>query len=437
MSSSGLDPKLFINTNDDNTEDIFQRIIPHLASLVWLSDWRQLGFFVENETVITCNPCNKAHCNIDSLPQSTSGMSFVWENNQISLVENLSFLIKDYDQQYDIILLKPKILRENQMTINILPDAISLCGEKVFLFTLDEELEESKFYSATIKQVASTHLFNKQRVLQVSTESAPEIDQEVSIGTPIFYEKDGSFSVVGILNKVRPTKCDCLAKPSNALLECLSGATEDSTELFSSECILEQDLVQVFAQSEIAYREASSLGVFATKETIEKEMQKNTEHRNSALAKWFAENNRCIRFIYKKDLSSGVKHMIGITCVLPLLQEEYLKYKEGKIKEYNLSAIGNIHSIDEIGDFCFQSFVCCGKMRGENVSTILKRAIIEHIMDLSVGLSNIYCLAEIGTMAGDHIANMFEGCVEVGLSLDRRPLREWFFSADEIKNLIK
>ena len=437
MPSSGLDPKLFIDATDDSAEEeLFQRIVSHLPSLVWLSDWRQIGFFVEKETVITCNPCNKAHCNIDLLPQITRGTSFDWVNNQISPIENLSFLIKEYDQQYDIVLLKPTIIQNNQMTLTISPDAISLCKEKVFLFTLDEELEEPKLYSATINQVASTHIFNKQRILQISTDSAKEIDEDVSIGTPILYEKDGNFSVVGILNKSRAAKCDCLAKPSNALVECLLGATEDSTELFSSECILEQALVQVFAQSEIAYREASSLGAFATKETVEKELKKNTEQRNFALAKWYAENNRCIRFIYKKDTSSGAKHMIGLTCVLPLTREEYFMYKEGKIKEYCLSAINDTNVTDKTGYFCFQSFVYCGKMRGENVSKILKKAIIEHIMDLAVDLSKIYCIAEIGTMAGDNIANKFKGCVEVGLSLDRRPLREWFFSAEEISDLV-
>lgn len=258
-----------------------------------------------------------------------------------------------------------------------------------------------------------------------------------TIGAPIIMNKDGTMSIIGMGIRLSVAG-ELIVLPGAVLLETLFQLKEtdpirNTIELAEAKTI--EDLKYICARSAAAYEYAFKKQ-FEFADDIDNKIRLINQNRDKALSSWFNANPHCLRFIVT---GTDICHRVGFTCVLPLTKEEYLRYKNREIQEYDLTCKKyDEQETKEYDYFCFQSFVYESNI--ELIYKTLKKAIINHILFLSKSQKGIYCIAEIGTRAGHLMSTVFDGGHDVGFSVDGRILKEWFFEGkllQELKNEVK
>jgi hypothetical protein len=143
--------------------------------------------------------------------------------------------------------------------------------------------------------------------------------------------------------------------------------------------------------------------------------------RRDAVKQWYAVHPGCLRFITSEI--DGSSRRIGATCVLPLSQGAYMRYRAGQIREFDLAAHDLTQwSSQPTGWLCFQSFAIASQ-GDEAAHRALRRTIVEHVRAIVHDTPIRAVIAEIGTEAGMREAEYFEMRFR-GLSALGRPLFE-------------
>lgn len=410
--SSGIEINFFDNKAQENLENI----------LVFIPQWNQTGFFIQNDLIVTIIPNNielEEYSNV------------VVKKDEKNYTCNIELIEKEYccvflsfpnklDKQ--VLKLCPKVSE-------IKPSTNALLA----YYNGEDEIDSSIAKITGIRSVNKA--FDKRQYIKSYSNS---IYNNV-VGAPVWGMETNS--VIGIACEIEHSMisngiANLLVLPSTVLNESLFSINERFNQSFEfdSTSVSSDDLSDIFVMSKVAYEEANPYQTtFASPETIKQQLSILNNSRDKALKRWHTTRSDCLRFIDEK--SSGVTHRIGLTCVLPLTKDAYYKYKNGEKREFEIMETDISTSSNNTTDyFCFQSFIYAGKNL-RNVYSILKKSIITHVLNLSNSSEDIYCIAEIGTNAGKRISQLFENGKDVGFSLDNRPFIEWHFTNAELFNL--
>lgn len=388
-----------------------------------IPQWHRSGFFVDNSIIVTCLPEFSIN-NCDNITIDYQDQRYC---SNIELVDNFCGLVflSLPDMDFGDMLLP---LCETITDIEPFTNAYLSCYD-------DDCYEPS---GASIVGLRSVNkLSDKRQFIKLNPSS---ISSHV-LGAPVW--SIDTKNIIGIVNKIKDnhaygSSSSLLAIPSVTVLESLTVIkNNDNNADISSALVTEKNLDRVFSMSEVAYEEASPYrSSFANAEITHKQLIVLNQNRRKALTRWFKTRNDCLRFIVEN--TSEVTHVIGLTCVLPLSKRAYYLYRSGKKKEFDIQSgdISKSKSIEEYDYLCFQSFVYAGKNL-RNIFTILKKSIVDHVFSLSSSEKGIYCIAEIGTKAGNRISQLFPNGEVIGFSSDNRPLIEWKFSYEELSDIVR
>lgn len=412
-------------TGIDLSKKNFQTCLENIT--VFIPQWNQAGFLVEKNIIVSAIPPD---------------MNFTDRTNVIVnlLDKKYNCNIELVDQTYGCIFLSVSELLSN-IEDYLLPTCNNICDIEPSTNACLSYYIDRNLYEALVLPISgmrsARNFFDKTQYIKLG----PTIVSMNMIGAPVW--SFSSKNIIGIVNNMNfnsdSNNYDSLwVTPSVILQESLYNLTEESKqsfELVATEVTME-NLDRIFVMSEIAYEEANPYNVnYVKSDLLQQQLAKINNNRRIALTRWFSARNDCLRFIVEK--SSGITHRVGLTCVLPLTKESYEEYRNGIKREFDISLEDIDGSSNSTGVYylCFQSFVYAGKNL-RNVSNILKEAIVSHVLSLTVPLNEVFCIAEIGTKAGNHISNLFKNGKTIGFSADRRPLVEWHFKKSELNELI-
>ncbi len=393
---------------------------------VFIPVWNQSGFFISESLIVSCMPDN-VDIEENNIPIQFQERKFTANVEMIDKYTGCVFL---------------SLIGKIELEIETLPfflnnSSILSSNSRVYLSYYDREEYETVITDIEGMRTTNSSLDKRQYVKLSLVDVAESV-----LGAPVWsVEQKSIIGIVCAINNQEDYKRSgykLLVVPAYTIQESVQSIEQSvpsSLELAAT-AVSNDTIERVFIMSETAYAEANPYqSAFVSSEIADRYLLQLNNCRRNALIKWFSVRSDCLRFIVEN--SSGVIHRVGATCVLPLTQHAYQQYRNGKKREFDIEKDDIVtDSSAKITYLCFQSFVYTGKSL-RNIFSVLKNAILSHALSLASLSKEIYCVAEIGTRAGDRVSKLFDHGTFIGFSLDKRPLIEWHFNHAEIEKIKK